>query len=331
MRDESYTHFSAVSTFLKCRKKWDFAYLERLEPRTRNVKMSFGTLAHAELADLMLGSNVHFPEALSDALVQCAAHEVQEVKDTAQVAQKVARRAFVEFEKRYEVFYLDGKPLVEHTLITEVEGVKFGGTPDCVVKDRKNGGVFVVDWKTRASFLAPESELLNLQAITYQHLLLERGVHTAGTIQVQIKPFLPKEPKLTKDGQVSRAACATDWPTYEAAVLKSGGNPADYEDMKAKLADASFVDMDSCRTLRSEDEVEYFWQEEIVPALREMKARTKPGPGRCFNQMECRGCPYRELCVESAKGGDLEYLKRTLFKIKGEDDELSTAVVMEDE
>jgi hypothetical protein len=259
-KPDDFIHFSQVSTFLKCRHKHDLAYIERLEPRARNNRMDFGTFGHAELADLWLGTKAHFPKAVAKAIAHAAPEAQLEVHDVAQTAQKVARKAFAQLEQRFQVVDMvtsllvpeDRVPLVEHSLLIDVEGVKFGGTPDIVLREKADNSIWIVDWKFRQSVLPAESELLNLQMIVYVKLLKEHGVTVSGTRQIQIRPFLPKEPKVTKEGAISRQAIMTDWETYSAAVVKAGLDVADYQDMKAKLADTVFVDVDTCKTLRSE-------------------------------------------------------------------------------
>lgn len=311
-----FTHFSQLLTYKKCRHKHDLAYLERLEPSTANPAMLFGTLGHARLADLFLGTSKHSDEAVARAREDFP--DLKEREDLISEAQRVADWHFPALEKRFAPATHDSHPLVEYSLLTDVNGKPFGGTPDMVAVDKEDGSVWVLDWKFRSSFLPPDSELLNLQMIVYIKLLRMKGIDVAGSRQVQIRPYLPKQPKVNKDGSVSKAACQTDWLTYAKAVLMAGGNPGEYLDMKAKLDGVTFIDVDSCKTLRSEQEIDFFWDNECLPALKEIQERKTPKPGgRIFDQMTCRGCQYRDLCVEEAKGGDVSWMKENLFQIKG--------------
>ncbi len=318
-KPEDFVHFSQISTFLKCRKKHDFAYIERLESRGFNPKMMFGTFGHAALADMwtmeMKGTEpTVLPGELKKALENHPEFGV-EFRQMAVEALNVAHRAFKQLVGRFAPL------MVEQSLITEACGMNVGGTPDLVARDLQDNSIWVFDYKFRGSFMPPETELLNLQMIFYQALLHRLGIETAGTRQIQIRPFLPKEPKVNKDGSLSRADLLTDWQTYEAAIVRNGLKVEDYSEMPAKLADKKFVDIDSCRALRPKSEVEYFWQNEILPAIVAIRDR-KPGEkgGRCFDQMACRTCSFLELCTEEAKGGDTEYLKNSVYRVKGTGD-----------
>jgi hypothetical protein len=278
--------------------------------------MLFGTLGHARLADRFLGTTSHSDEAVARAREDFP--DLEEREELISTAQAVADRHYPLLSRRFEPATLDGKPLVEHSLLIDVNGKPFGGTPDIVAKDLEDGSIWVMDWKFRASFLAPETELLNLQMMVYIALLRMKGVAVAGSRQVQIRPFLPKTPKVNKDGSVSKAACQTDWDTYSKAVLTAGGDLNDYLEMKAKLDSVTFIDIDSCKTLRTEEEIDFVWENEVLPDLKEIQNRKESAlGGRVFDSMTCNGCQYRELCVEQMKGGDVSWLKENLFQTKG--------------
>ena len=111
----------------------------------------------------------------------------------------------------------------------------------------------------------------------------------------------------------------SDWPTYKLALEREGLDPAEYLDMEAKLASKVFWDVDTCRAIRSREELAYFANGEIIPAIKSVIARRHEvdRSGRCFNSLVCSWCSFNELCVEEAKGGDVEFMKQTLYRIKG--------------
>lgn len=316
-----FIHYSQISTYLTCGQKHDFAYRERLEPRTFHERMSRGTLGHAVFEDKWKGQNgVKFKECLDDLFLKQRNGRIDETVDIGAMGEeigKVALRAFEKVAARFEVY----KDHVEKSLLWEMfPGVWVGGTPDVVVQDKSDRSIWILDYKFRSAFLDAESELLNLQMIFYSKLLREvEGVSPHGTRQVQIAPHLPKEPKMTKGGAMSRADCKTDWETYSAALVRNGLDPNDYLEMQEKLAGKVFVDMDTCRAIRADEEVDFHMNKSVIPAVRSISNADNIGM-RCYNSLVCSGCNYRELCVEDAKGGDTAFMRNTLYKIKGEDD-----------
>lgn len=320
LSEEPFIHFSQIATALACERKHEYSYVQRLEPRGYNPRMLFGTFGHAALADLWLGGDKFKEEAFAKAINGLSGEQILEVETMLSEAKAVAKRAFQEMHTRFTPFLLNGIPLVEHSLKAKVGEVSFGGTPDLVAVERDTGNVWVIDYKFRKTFVPPESENLNLQMLTYQKLLSMYGVETVGTRQFQIRPFLPKTPKTTVKGKMSRADVFTTWEAYAAACLANGENPAEYEEeMRPKLAGHVFWDFDSCSAYRTPEEVTRVWNEDIVPTIERVANQTI-GKRRCFTAKVCEMCSYSELCIEDLKGGDTEFLAKVKYRNKDESD-----------
>lgn len=311
-------HYSELSTWLTCGQKHHYSYQERLEPAQRNLRMDFGTFGHAVLADRWRGLDAlpTFHTALDESLAGLLdPSEEPKIRDCADTARKVADRVFKPLSERFEPH----EDHIEKTLVVNIPGVAkpFGGTPDAIVKDRRSGALWILDYKFRAAFKAQESEWLNLQMITYTWLAAQHGLEIAGSRQIQIVPALPKKPVLTKAGGMSQADLRTDWETYEAACIEAGLDPAEYAAvMKPKLAGKKFWDFDGCVGLRRPEEIEFHAERTILPAMRQIGQRSVT-PIRTYNDMACSWCGYRELCVSEAKGEDAEFVRGSLYQIKG--------------
>lgn len=326
-KPEGFIHFSQIATFLQCPKKHEFAYTQGFEPKETPTRMLFGTFGHARLADLWLSTfdlpgaapaSTTAPQALHKALAETEDPErVTEITETYREAMAVAERAFTKLHPRFKPYLYNDVLQIEQPLIVDVLGRPVGGTPDAILVDTNDNSVWIVDYKFRRVFSQPESENLNLQAVFYQALAAKLGINVLGTFQFQIKPALPKAPKLNKNGSMSKADVMSDWETYSAAVLAAGLDLADYEDMQEKLSSKVFSDLGSCRAFRSKVEIERVWQSDIMPAVTEIVGGA-PRTSRCYFFKSCELCSYQELCIEDAKGGDTEWLLGTRYKKKGE-------------
>lgn len=322
-------HFSEISTFLRCAKLHEFVYINEVVPRRTHRKIAFGTLGHAALKAFILKEDPHqmveqeIQHRFADDL---STSEEPEIRMMAPECIQVAERAYDQI-KQYHVV------LCEKPLEMVVDGIKYVGTPDLVIEDHT--GVWVVDHKYRAAFRPYESELVNLQMIFYQRLVFEAlGLETAGSRQFQIKPAAPKVPELTKAGTLSKANINTDWATYERCLIDKGLDPAQYQDMKEKLKDKQFFDFDQTKARRSMDEILRAWDEIIIPASHEirhnkfMSKHSKCQALRTMNWSTCQSCNHLDYCTEDLRGGDLEYLRSSKYKLKGE--ESFVQVVVED-
>jgi hypothetical protein len=318
-------HYSEIATYLKCKKNHELSYIKRIEPRVQHDAISFGTFGHKALEVLINtgGDALAAKDAVDDLWFEMdknimEAEQREAARELANDATFVGVRAYNWLNGRLVTVTHAGERLVEKHLRFTAEGIDFIGTPDWVVHDTQDGGNWVVDHKFRKIFRDGWSEELNLQMIFYQGLLRKSiGFDTIGTKQFQIRPFAPKQPKITEKGKISKADLMTTWEVYSKFVISRGEDPNDFLDMKTKLNKHTWFDLDGTRTYRDPSEVETIWNEVIIPtAIDIVKQRQKPT--RCYDYMTCRNCSLKDYCVAETKGADLDFLMATKYKVKGE-------------
>ncbi len=73
--------------------------------------------------------------------------------------------------------------------------------------------------------------------------------------------------------------------------------------MKEKLDKHRFFDITSTRAYRSIDECNRVWHNVVMPVSRLIVDENRKSIP-VMSHMYCRNCQYRELCVETMKGGD---------------------------
>lgn len=317
--EELRIRFSEISTFLKCRKMHQIQWVRQIEPRKTDDRMLIGTWGHAALKALFLGNGpakevkteIDLYREGKPYLAARSEHD-----EMGRVALACAEKAYKAIIKEYEPV------MVEETLFFDYgENVQLTGTPDVILRERATGLTWLFDHKFRKNFRPPDSEVLNLQMVFYAKLLeLVKGITVVGSKQLQIHPFEPKVPKVTLSGKLSKQNITSDWATYCNAVLANGENPDDYLDMKAKLADHVFFEWDSLTCLRSPEELDSVWTEEIKPAADSIVQahRAHLQPARCFDFGTCNFCSVKELCVAEMKGEDTSIMLKQTFKHKGE-------------
>ena len=221
----------------------------------------------------------------------------------------------VDFDHNYEVMTLDGKPAVEHNLnyAFELMGlpVEAIGVIDAVVRDRHTGAIEIWDFKVSDKMMGYEFYQTNMQLPMYLRLLeLQYGIEAQSASIYKIRSSTPHEPKRNKSDElgkmVSRANITTDWPTYKAAVIAYGDDPALYEDVQMKLAANGSHWSEKMEYVYSVETVNMFWENFLNAAREIIRARTEPG--HTFPHVfgfACTRCEYRTLCNAKIAGDPL--------------------------
>jgi hypothetical protein len=281
---------------------------------SKRMRFIFGTAAYAVLS---------WAQEWAKHRGQLSDETQQQLSDTVAKANIIAARALEEMNlPRWRIVRLrDGSPLVEQKITWPLPftDVPFYGTADFVADDLDEGGRWVWDYKVRERFTSSEDEQFDCQLPTYQYGLLKQNppIHTVGSIKFQIRAELPSQPKLNKDGTMSRQRIATTWDVYEKALLdaiKAGGkyenlHPKYYrEEMQQKL-DVKFFSAE--RIHRSTFLINQMWNEITVPMAKRFLARKSFH--RFMHTWGCNGCWARDFCMGELRGEDTRFLLSTSF------------------
>lgn len=335
--------FSRAGSFLRCPKAYDYRYNQKLLPIYNAPYLTRGTLIHggleaATLAQFhgMRGQDVRdaacvrigelIKEYMADpfitALLEAGDENPTEdgglrgeMNGLAMLAGSITDRVIRKYEldgDRWETIVFDGKPLIEKDLCVEIAGLPVHCKVDWVVRDTQTGLVYETDFKTRKTFQSTEDDEWNAQHAMYMHALRLYGIHVDGSMTWQIRASEPKVPKLNKPTKkapvaMARSAIASNWETYEAALLEAGLDPADYAEMEDKLSDFEQLD----QTLRTEQECFNIWNDRI-DLLYNMVEGTLPKT-RVLNPRTCKTCEYSELCMEQVRGHNIPESEYHLF------------------
>ena len=328
--------YSQVRSFLSCELKWYFDKVEGIRRISTKRAPDLGSVIHEGIAAMIRQEDA---KAAIDAWVKTKYEALephfsdlpQLEEDWAEVEQQINDHALVVCERWREWINLDQwetivhpefGPLVERRAIhTESElsnphgfAFEFPWITDWVAQDKVTGLIWVIDWKTKSAFDDDDNHQRNLQKMVYQYLLLhDMDIEVSGSRIAQIRSKAPSVPSLLKpkkDGSraMSRAAIATDWATYKAALLAADLDPVDYEDMKIKMKPEDYW-FKWQSAFRTEQQCENAWYQIILPAINRMRLmyEDKLQPNRNLGSMDCGTmCNMQMPCLETLAGRDLD-------------------------
>jgi RecB family exonuclease len=305
-----------VTDFLRCRTKWDYAWNQKLKPKTPNDKLWFGTLFHKYLesyytnfsqAQALNDMKKLFDETTTDGMEQVEIDELWEL------AYNVAENYFATWAKE------DNKVEV---LATELQfaiplsdTITYTGTIDLVVKD-SYGRVYFYDHKTTSNVESYEKRAsMDRQISRYWWALQQLGYNVDGFIYNIVLKDYPLPPTVLKNGSLSQnKSQKTTYELYLSEIQQRGLDPNDYREILDHLkvvGNRFFKRLSVTRT-----------QSEIDNAIQEMLDVTYDMDGaRVYRNItkDCSwDCPFQSICQSSMDGSDVTYLTEQLFVKGGE-------------
>ncbi|MDR7534527.1 MAG: PD-(D/E)XK nuclease family protein [Armatimonadota bacterium] len=307
-----HTSFSELETFQRCRRLWWYTYEQGWAPKRDATQLRRGAWVHTLLAAYYAGRDWRAEHDAQLAAVLEAAlfdEEREALRAEADLIAGVMERYVEHYaDERWEVVEYDGAPLVERELlITLPSGRPLKIKVDLVARDLESELVWVWDHKTRQDFdkhMEAETDY-DPQLSIYTLGLRALSLPVAGGLHNFLRMRLPAEPRLNKDGTMSRAPIITDEPTVRRFIARSGVRIDDAE-LLAYLErlprDAFFR---RYYTVRSDDELASI-AAEIEAKLDERELARAHGLYTRTLIKECVRCPFFGPCLVSLKGGDEE-------------------------
>lgn len=338
MTPEGMVSISQIQTFMACKKKWAYNYIEEITPRVERAYLSIGKLCHRgmQVAMTAIWKGARWEEALhlgnvainnkwQDYLVETPLLD-EELPDFQQIlvdAKSVFTQAFKEFQPwKYEVLtlYDKGRPIPALELHFKVPCLPTKGLHgyiDAILKDKETGFVWCTDYKFRKQLSPDEDEAFNIQNAVYSYACEKMGINITGTMTWQHCNTPATDPQILKDGKISRAKIKTTWEHFAKFCEEHDQDPMDYEEMQEKLAEIEWFR--PTLEYRNPETVERIWKEAVLPAAKAIKqAHGKNTVNyRSLYPWNCKMCSYGSLCQAELRGYDAnairerEYTKRT--------------------
>lgn len=186
---------SDIATYLECRRKWQFSYLQSLElardPNTPTPNLSLGSIFHRAHEAFWTGGDAQDALSACEAEIAAALPEgtplSAEWLDELRMARAMARH--------YEAWLETGEVMherpvyVEHQMRWEVlPGVFLTGKLDRLAYDTVTEQYVLIDVKTTKSFMRAMTHARQLK--TYACLLRREGIHVSRLVTEQVRKVL---------------------------------------------------------------------------------------------------------------------------------------------
>lgn len=336
---------SQLQTFLSCKRKWQYNYIENLKPRVERSYLTIGKLCHKGMQTAMQAkwyaetqvynggdydADAEYSNWLGQALaaiksewneymeeVPLLPEEVPDMEQMLHDAESIFCQAFEEFEPwKYEVVTLcdKGKPIPALELHFRVpcpptKGLH--GYIDAILRDKETGFVWCTDYKFRKSLSPDEDEAFNIQNAVYAYACKKMGVEITGTMTWQHVNTPAADPAILKDGRISRSKIKTTWEHYEQFCREHGQDPQDYYlEMEEKLRDIEWYR--ATLEYRNPETIDRIWKECVISVAKQVKAAhgKKADNFRSLYPWNCRiGCPYQSICQAELRGYDADAIR----------------------
>lgn len=326
---------SQLQTFLACKRKWEYNYIERLTPRVERSYLTIGKLCHKGMQTAM-HTLWRFPNASLQEITQTGLDAMynmgekymeitptldEEVPDLIQMrndAAEIFAQALKEFNPtKYEVIsvcknkkYVPALELHFKVPCPPTRGLH--GYIDAILKDKETGFTWCTDYKFRKSLSPDEDEAFNIQNAVYTYACQKMGIEITGTMTWQHLNTPAADPQLLKTGAISRAKIKTTWDHYEKFCMENGEDPENYrEEMYEKLADIEW--WRATLEYRNEETVERIWKECVLPVAKAVKSahNKKANNFRSLYPWNCvHSCPYQQICQAELRGYDADAIRQ---------------------
>ena len=243
--------------------------------------------------------------------------EMPDMEQMLHDAVSIFRQAFEEFEPwKYEVLTLKkGNELIPalelHFRVPCPPTKGLHGYIDAILRDRQTGFVWCVDYKFRKSLSPDEDEAFNVQNAVYAYACRKMGIDITGTMTWQHVNTPAADPKINKDGTVSKAKIKTTLEHYAEFCLEHGVMVDEglLLEMDEKLKDIEWYR--ATLEYRNDDTINEIWKQCVVPAAKGVKSAhgKKANNYRSLYPWNCKMCQYQSLCQAELRGYDADAIK----------------------
>lgn len=310
---------SEVTDFLRCRKKYQYAWIQNLEPKQKNDKLTIGSAIHKFLE--VWYATYRESEAISEMLEyiwrNAEGIEQMQIDDMCELAKKVC-------ENYVEHYGHDAKwtvKAIEMPFNIHLEGrINYTGTIDLLIED-EDGKLWIADHKTTANLdIYDKNSDMDRQISRYWYAI-ERylDVKIEGFIYNIILKDYPVPPKVLKSGQLSKdKSQKTTKEMYLDAIRLNKLNMDDYADF------LQFLD---------EQPKEFFRRIKVERNINEMRASISELTDVIYDIRDTKrwyrnitkdcswDCPFKSLCVAEMDGSNADHIRNELFTVKEDDAE----------
>lgn len=313
---------SKLNTFRRCEKQYEFKYVMKLQPKAKSVQLERGTWLHELLmvdADGEDWKERH--KELTVAFYNLFEEQREELGDLPRECARIMfsyKRHYKDDAKRFVVVDTE---LDE--VITLPSGLRINIIIDKIVEDKFNGGLWLVDYKTRKSFEDVENMMIDPQLTMYYGGAEIMGYSPLnGGMYDELRTKAPAIPNLNKDGSLSRRKdIDTDVFTYMSAIRRNSLDPNDYAEILALIARRQAGKFFRRTTIPQDPPVIRTTLREAGMTANEIIRSEANGTfPRTFDK-SCRWqCDFKDLCITQLYGGNIKPIIKSKFMVRRRDE-----------
>jgi RecB family exonuclease len=313
---------SEIQDFLRCRKRWDYRWQERLISKKKNDKLFFGELFHLYLEKYYKTKN---HDTAQQYMLQTLDMYMDE--DWEELQDKLIEITNHYYETyKTDLFTVIGVEVQFSIPLTATKN--FTGTIDLIYRDTE-GRLWFADHKTTTSIEKYEKNaILDRQINRYwwaiQQLAKGNGIIMGDKNILLDNPYgfmyniiykdYPVPPKTLKSGGLSKdKSQKTTYQMYKKAITDLQLNEADYTEILEHLSSFPFKFFSRVEVFRNQQEIDCT-MEEIGAIVQDMDNC------RTYRNIttDCQwDCQYKDLCLAEIDGSDAQWLRDELYE-KGE-------------
>lgn len=295
---------SKVKTFLRCPKKYEFRYVQNLQPKEKSLPMERGLWIHECLEAFYRGKNWKRTalKKLKKSFGSLFDEERKALGDLPGEVQRIVE-SYVSFwdDSEWEVLAVEKEFAVKLK-----SGLVLKGKMDLVIRD--DLGVWVVEHKSNKTLPREGPRIPDPQTTMYNYALRGMGLEGMGTLHNHLRTKPPNEPRVLKRGGLT-VRCDTTYEIYKAAIAREKLDPKDYRAVLKKLK----KDQRFFRRFRIS------WRKTAVRSMMEDYKAISHQIDSCsrfprhISKMCERDCFYFQLCMIELHGGKSASIKRRKY------------------
>jgi hypothetical protein len=313
---------SKSNTYLRCPRKFEFTYHQKLKPIRTPIQLYRGDWIHQLMMTHYDGEDWRVRHAkLTAEFLRMFEEEREEYGDLPGEAARIMGNYVAHYKREDSRYRVLDSELDE--LVPLPNGDTFNFIIDLVIEE-DDGGIWLWDHKTVAAFAPAEFLLLDSQLARYAWGAKYVGYpNVRGVLLNEVCTKAPTIPETGKTGKLTqRKNLASDARTYLKEIKRLGQDPNDYKEMLQFLLSHSDRWFRRTRIPRDPPMVKQVMRE-LMMTSRSIKDATERGHFPRAVTKQCQwDCSFVTPCIIDLQGGDPTDAIRLKFKTTKREDDL---------
>jgi len=312
--------FSKAKHFMRCKKRYDYRYNQKLTKKTKSLPLRRGSWIHECLETYYRDGDwkIGYEDYLKETWKKMFDEEKVEYGDLPQEIERIIKGYIKKYNKQDSQYKVIA---VEQEFEIQIPGtnVVLTGVIDLIIQDAL--GIWIIDHKSVKNIPTEEFRLTDTQLSIYYwvvqklkpYLKIDKDTKISGVMFNYIRTKVPTKPQVLKNGGLSkRKDIDCDYDTYYNAIIENGLNPEDYLDMLALVSNKKFY-------IRRQLPKSSAMVKEVILDLIEigeniLDLKVKQRYPRNFTRDCSWDCEFKDLCISELHGHDIQFIIENEFE-----------------